>query len=75
MDYCNGGDLASKLSSLTRFEEPDARKTIKEALLALQHLHTHKIVHRDLKLENILVNNDDIKLIDFGISMLLKENN
>ena len=42
-------------------------------MLALTHLHSKKVAHRDLKLENILVDGDDIKIIDFGISQLLQE--
>jgi len=52
-----------------------ALEIILEIAYALCHLHTHGIIHRDLKLENVLVTeSEDIKVIDFGIAQLLNEN-
>ena len=46
-----------------------AKSYIFKILDALVHVHTNKIAHRDLKLANILINDDfDIKLADFGLS-------
>lgn len=51
-----------------------ALQWILEIAYALCHLHTHGVIHRDLKLENILVTEEGhIKVIDFGIAQLLQE--
>lgn len=51
-----------------------ALEMILETAYALCHLHTHSIIHRDLKLENLLVNEaGQIKVIDFGIAQLLQD--
>ena len=48
---------------------------IYQCLLGLQHMHSNLIVHRDIKLENILINNKyQVKLADFSMSLQLKEN-
>lgn len=47
---------------------------ILQAAFALLHLHTHGVIHRDMKPENILIEeNGDVKVIDFGIAQLLEE--
>lgn len=39
---------------------------------AVKYLHERNIIHRDVKLENVLYNGGDIKLIDFGFAMVLE---
>lgn len=52
-----------------------ALEIILEISYALCHLHTHGVIHRDLKLENILMTESGhIKVIDFGIAQILSEN-
>ncbi len=47
---------------------------ILQTAFALLHLHTHGVIHRDMKPENILIKeNGDVKVIDFGIAQLLEE--
>ena len=42
--------------------------------MAIGYLHTKDIVHRDLKLENIMIEHDGyLKLIDFGLAKMLKD--
>ena len=48
---------------------------IYQCLLALQHMHSNLLVHRDIKLENILINKKyEVKLADFSMCLQLKEN-
>lgn len=71
MEYLEGGELLSLLRTRGHFEEASARKVFQQIISAVDYCHGHNIVHRDLKLENILlVNQQDlkVKVADFGIS-------
>lgn len=69
MEYMVGGDLKSLLSVYGFFDENMAAFYIAEVCLALQYLHNHKIIHRDIKPDNMLVSRDGhVKLTDFGLS-------
>ncbi|XP_020257160.1 probable serine/threonine protein kinase IREH1 [Asparagus officinalis] len=69
MEYLNGGDLYSLLRNLGCLDEDVARVYIAEVVLALEYLHTLRVVHRDLKPDNLLIAHDGhIKLTDFGLS-------
>ena len=55
MEYCDG-DLADYMRSKdTGLKEDDARHMIKQLMEAMMYLHRRNIVHRDLKLDNILL--------------------
>jgi serine/threonine protein kinase len=86
-EYCEGGELFDALQKKTnrrssfrrgRYSEPQASRITNQILRALMVLHSHNIVHRDVKAENILlVNNDEsdiqVKLCDFGMARLHRE--
>ncbi|XP_019436737.1 PREDICTED: probable serine/threonine protein kinase IREH1 isoform X1 [Lupinus angustifolius] len=69
MEYLNGGDLYSLLRNLGCLDEQVAHVYIAEVVLALEYLHSLRVVHRDLKPDNLLIAHDGhIKLTDFGLS-------
>lgn len=74
MHLCKGGELLDRLHAQkgSRYTEKQACKYVKEMLGAIRYCHENNIVHRDLKLENFLLDTDDsnssLKLIDFGLS-------
>eukprot|EP01147_Barroeca_monosierra_P006889 gene6889-7584_t len=68
LDFVRGGELFTHLSRRRRFEEHEARFYIGEILLALQSLHNLGILYRDLKLENVLIDeHGHVVLTDFGL--------
>ncbi|ETW00761.1 AGC protein kinase [Aphanomyces invadans] len=71
MEYCPGGELSTHIQKSSRgcFTEATARFYIAQLVLALEHLHRHGIVYRDLKPENVLLTADGhAKLVDFGLA-------
>lgn len=71
MEYMIGGDLKSLLAMYGFFEESAAKFYVSEICLALEYLHSHGIVHRDIKPDNMLIGgNGHVKLTDFGLSKI-----
>ncbi|KAI1792238.1 kinase-like domain-containing protein [Ganoderma leucocontextum] len=65
--YANG-DLKEEMHEVGRYSEPETRTRIAQLVIALQELHSNRIMHRDLKPENILLNaRGDFVLTDFGL--------
>uniref|UniRef100_A0A8B9LVB4 Myosin IIIB n=1 Tax=Astyanax mexicanus TaxID=7994 RepID=A0A8B9LVB4_ASTMX len=76
LELCNGGSVTDLIKGLLmrekRLEEPVISYILCGALLGLQHLHNNRIIHRDVKGNNILLTTDGgVKLVDFGVSAQL----
>ncbi|CAD8067555.1 unnamed protein product [Paramecium sonneborni] len=67
MEYVEGGDLM-KWTKEKPIPEIQAKNIFNQLILALQIFQTHNILHRDIKLDNILLQEDSIKICDFGVS-------
>ncbi|XP_061413078.1 myosin-IIIb-like isoform X3 [Lethenteron reissneri] len=73
LELCNGGSVTDLVKGqLKRGERMDVMLIayiLRGALLGLNHLHSHNIIHRDIKGNNILLTTDGgIRLVDFGVS-------
>uniref|UniRef100_A0A670XWL8 non-specific serine/threonine protein kinase n=1 Tax=Pseudonaja textilis TaxID=8673 RepID=A0A670XWL8_PSETE len=74
MDYCEGGDLFKKINAQKGvfFSEDQIMDWFVQICLALKHVHDRKILHRDIKSQNIFLTKDGtIQLGDFGIARVL----
>jgi len=72
MEYINGGNLFSFVKKRRKLSEKTAKFLFRQIILGIKHIHSNKIVHRDIKLENILIDlNNNIKICDFGIGRIL----
>lgn len=74
MDYCEGGDLFKRINSQkgALFSEAQILDWFVQICLALKHIHDRKILHRDIKSQNIFLTKDGtVQLGDFGIARVL----
>lgn len=69
LDFCPGGDLGRLIQKEGPFAEMRARHYTAEILLALEDLHARDIIYRDLKPDNVVIDNEGHALLtDFGLS-------
>jgi len=75
MEFCSGGSLFALLKKMTNrcCEEKVAVRLFHETASGIQYLHERSVVHRDIKLENVLLDeNESIKIIDFGFATVIQ---
>ena len=72
LEFLPGGDMYSLIKQNMSLKHEDIQFYFAEVILAIKELHSHDIIYRDLKLDNIMIAADGhIKLIDFGFAKYL----
>lgn len=75
MEYISCGDLLSYVRKRSKLTETVAKFIFKQIIRALKYIHSRGVVHRDIKLDNILIDiNSNIKICDFGVAKKFKKN-
>ncbi len=73
LELCRGGDLLHYVRRRRRIDEEVCKVIFKQIVLGVQYIHSKNIIHRDLKLENILIDNlGVVKICDFGVSKAIE---
>ena len=76
LEYINGGNLFTFVKKRRKLPEKTAKFLFKQIIQGIKYIHSNNIVHRDIKLENILIDlNNNIKICDFGIGKIINKNN
>ena len=73
MEVCGAGDLLTYVRKRRKLKEDAAKFIFKQLIEGLRYCHSRSVLHRDVKLDNILLTSDGtIKICDFGVSKLVK---
>jgi len=71
-ELCTGGDLLNYVRKRRKLKEDMAKFVFKRLIEGLNHCHTRGILHRDIKLDNVLLNSTgELKICDFGVSKIV----
>ena len=74
MEYAGGGDLLRLIKRKGKLQESDAKFIFKQIAYGLAHIHCRSVIHRDIKLDNILLDCEKgVKICDFGVSKIIKK--
>ncbi|UJR26570.1 hypothetical protein I4U23_007891 [Adineta vaga] len=69
LELCSGGDLERYLKEKKSFTEAETQHIVKQVVDGLVYLHSHGIIHRDIKLSNLLLTEtSEVKIADFGLA-------
>lgn len=72
LEYASTGDLLKYIRGKQQLPLDTIRRILVQLVLALQHIHSRGVLHRDVKLDNILLNDQlDCKICDFGVSRFM----
>ncbi|XP_070568178.1 serine/threonine-protein kinase MARK1-like [Ptychodera flava] len=72
LELADGQEFMTYLQDKKRFTERETRKFMRQLTSAVDHMHQADIIHRDIKIENLLLDRDcNLKMIDFGLSNML----
>ncbi len=75
MEYASGGDLLKYVKCKTYIQEEEAMYIFYQIAAGLRYIHRQGFIHRDIKLDNILLDSDNnCKICDFGVSKQIKPN-
>lgn len=74
MELVEGGDLIDRVTRDRYLPEKTARKFFQQLIVAVRYFHLQRIAHRDLKLDNLLLDkNDNLKVADLGLANLAED--
>lgn len=74
MEYCEKGEIFDYILKEVRLQEGEACRLFQQLINAIDYLHSQNIAHRDLKLENLLLDYKlDLKVTDFGFSTIYSD--
>ena len=74
MELCPGGDLLNYVRKRRKLTEKAAKYLFKQIMQGMAYMHSIGVVHRDIKLDNIMLDgHGNIKIGDFGVSRRIQE--
>jgi len=74
LEYASQGDLLTYVKSRGKLDEKDAKRLFLQITKGIQYCHHSLILHRDVKLDNILLDeNSNVKVCDFGVSRFIRK--
>lgn len=73
LEYASKGDIYEMISKKGKLSETEARFYFRQLIQGIEFAHKNEVSHRDLKLENLLIFEDNnMKIADFGLSSYIK---